>query len=68
MKSWGCVDASCSIEGIPVIIRFKTEVFQLHSLAFTSIEGIPVIIRFKTIFCIQKIKNISFLVLKVFQL
>ena len=38
-----------SIEGIPVIIRFKT--FKIHYKCLykvISIEGIPVIIRFKT--------------------
>ena len=38
-----------SIEGIPVIIRFKTKgIIQLTVAQYISIEGIPVIIRFKT--------------------
>ena len=43
-----CAHAN-SIEGIPVIIRFKTY-FQEPILAILyCIEGIPVIIRFKTL-------------------
>ena len=38
------------IEGIPVIIRFKTfSTLFNKNLSFLSIEGIPVIIRFKTL-------------------
>ena len=38
-----------SIEGIPVIIRFKTPLISfLSNTCRISIEGIPVIIRFKT--------------------
>ena len=39
-----------SIEGIPVIIRFKTikERVEDVKLFYSRIEGIPVIIRFKT--------------------
>ena len=37
-----------SIEGIPVIIRFKTEEPEAVSNESVGIEGIPVIIRFKT--------------------
>ena len=38
-----------SIEGIPVIIRFKTLALPLvHIFSYSCIEGIPVIIRFKT--------------------
>ena len=36
------------IEGIPVIIRFKTEAVGGFVMALIGIEGIPVIIRFKT--------------------
>ena len=37
------------IEGIPVIIRFKTKDMNPVTKVFSeSIEGIPVIIRFKT--------------------
>ena len=36
------------IEGIPVIIRFKTKLSDLELRVKKSIEGIPVIIRFKT--------------------
>ena len=38
-----------SIEGIPLITRFKTNVkkFKIKKLVF-SIEGIPLITRFKT--------------------
>ena len=38
-----------SIEGIPFIIRFKTEVEEFVRKANAGIEGIPFIIRFKTI-------------------
>ena len=38
------------IEGIPVIIRFKTQLTCDHDAETYRIEGIPVIIRFKTIF------------------
>ena len=38
-----------SIEGIPFIIRFKTQTLNLQNIHFQSIEGIPFIIRFKTI-------------------
>ena len=37
------------IEGIPVIIRFKTYKYRIGFEDLESIEGIPVIIRFKTI-------------------
>ena len=38
-----------SIEGIPVIIRFKTEYVPADTKSLDrGIEGIPVIIRFKT--------------------
>ena len=37
-----------SIEGIPVIIRFKTKTKVQEQHRRLSIEGIPVIIRFKT--------------------
>ena len=37
-----------SIEGIPVIIRFKTFNLSISSSTTSCIEGIPVIIRFKT--------------------
>ena len=38
-----------SIEGYPVIIRFKTKLIELGLITGTdSIEGYPVIIRFKT--------------------
>ena len=38
-----------SIEGIPVIIRFKTSYDRLRVWTYDGgIEGIPVIIRFKT--------------------
>ena len=37
------------IEGIPVIIRFKTSYVVFHTvIPEFRIEGIPVIIRFKT--------------------
>ena len=36
------------IEGIPVIIRFKTLSGKDNLIISCSIEGIPVIIRFKT--------------------
>ena len=39
---------SRGIEGIPVIIRFKTHLHHLISFRIYGIEGIPVIIRFKT--------------------
>ena len=38
------------IEGIPVIIRFKTKDYSDEELIAERIEGIPVIIRFKTKF------------------
>ena len=39
-----------SIEGIPVIIRFKTIISTVLGINVPmSIEGIPVIIRFKTL-------------------
>ena len=40
-----------SIEGIPVIIRFKTKIKEaaVFSETYGCIEGIPVIIRFKTL-------------------
>ena len=39
---------SLGIEGIPVIIRFKTlKLFTWYD-KYSCIEGIPVIIRFKT--------------------
>ena len=44
------------IEGIPVIIRFKTTGADTRSKLYGSIEGIPVIIRFKT----SKSHNLSF--------
>ena len=56
-----------SIEGIPVIIRFKTELVQRTAGMFGSIEGIPVIIRFKTPILAQPLVLFR-LVLKVFQL
>ena len=37
------------IEGIPFIIRFKTEIVIENTLEYYSIEGIPFIIRFKTL-------------------
>ena len=38
-----------SIEGYPVIIRFKTIIhIMIKKMMFISIEGYPVIIRFKT--------------------
>ena len=37
-----------SIEGIPVIIRFKTQGGLIGNIYDLGIEGIPVIIRFKT--------------------
>ena len=37
-----------SIEGIPVIIRFKTISLRVSRYSTNCIEGIPVIIRFKT--------------------
>ena len=37
------------IEGIPVIIRFKTITAPANPNIPLSIEGIPVIIRFKTV-------------------
>ena len=41
--------SALSIEGIPVIIRFKTlEATSKNHPELYSIEGIPVIIRFKT--------------------
>ena len=55
------------IEGIPVIIRFKTSFHNhLRSSYFSRIEGIPVIIRFKT----KRTKRFFYhhKVLKVFQL
>ena len=45
------------IEGIPVIIRFKTDILILKALQFLSIEGIPVIIRFKTLTSIKSRVN-----------
>ena len=36
------------IEGIPVIIRFKTIFILIYCNTAIGIEGIPVIIRFKT--------------------
>ena len=45
-----------SIEGIPVIIRFKTTyLLNINHSLFDSIEGIPVIIRFKTT-CVRIIR------------
>ena len=42
-------DLAVSIEGYPVIIRFKTSTpLGVLSLSDGSIEGYPVIIRFKT--------------------
>ena len=38
-----------SIEGIPVIIRFKTSDVAINHIKALGIEGIPVIIRFKTL-------------------
>ena len=43
------MDYLCGIEGIPVIIRFKTYLLHLLPPMYLSIEGIPVIIRFKTL-------------------
>ena len=43
------MDICNSIEGIPVIIRFKTEGSFKQLISYVGIEGIPVIIRFKTI-------------------
>ena len=37
------------IEGIPVIIRFKTKKKLFSEILVLCIEGIPVIIRFKTL-------------------
>ena len=37
------------IEGIPFIIRFKTQPYQKLTFDIEGIEGIPFIIRFKTI-------------------
>ena len=42
-------DSGISIEGIPFIIRFKTDANPTANLIFQGIEGIPFIIRFKTI-------------------
>ena len=57
-----------SIEGIPVIIRFKTKgIIQLTVAQYISIEGIPVIIRFKTLSIFSAIYCVL-PVLKVFQL
>ena len=43
-------EAYFGIEGIPVIIRFKTHSSYRSTYRFySSIEGIPVIIRFKTL-------------------
>ena len=55
------------IEGIPVIIRFKTTGADTRSKLYGSIEGIPVIIRFKTPLRLDSIPFRSS-VLKVFQL
>ena len=38
----------CSIEGIPLITRFKTKCSRRCSYIIWSIEGIPLITRFKT--------------------
>ena len=56
------------IEGIPVIIRFKTKNRKLLGINLaTCIEGIPVIIRFKTL--LSPVMNfLPIEVLKVFQL
>ena len=37
-----------SIEGIPLITRFKTTIALIESLTISCIEGIPLITRFKT--------------------
>ena len=58
---------SRGIEGIPVIIRFKTHLHHLISFRIYGIEGIPVIIRFKTM-GIDIAHGSSGEVLKVFQL
>ena len=61
------LSVSCGIEGIPVIIRFKTkDVFFCNNIYF-CIEGIPVIIRFKTNKGLDGTMG-GFSVLKVFQL
>ena len=55
------------IEGIPVIIRFKTlKNYRVWDEMLKGIEGIPVIIRFKT----KRTKRFFYhhKVLKVFQL
>ena len=56
------------IEGIPVIIRFKTiNTLNLYYLIHHRIEGIPVIIRFKTFITLKSMFELL-KVLKVFQL
>ena len=48
------------IEGIPVIIRFKTPRYQcISGRVHYRIEGIPVIIRFKTSPPISVVSNSS---------
>ena len=56
------------IEGIPVIIRFKTLILGHGQVNEICIEGIPVIIRFKTSFFFFSHNYQSTRVLKVFQL
>ena len=46
-----------SIEGIPLIIRFKTFYLCGYDLHNSSIESSPVIIRFKTLLCQVPIKS-----------
>ena len=47
------------IEGIPVIIRFKTILRRRKSFIYKGIEGIPVIIRFKTSMLVSLLYTIS---------
>ena len=56
------MDICYSIEGIPLIIRFKTEdnYLPLYLILFLSIEGIPVIIRFKTKVLYHQINHFKF--------
>ena len=54
------------IEGIPVIIRFKTPSLVDLDSSFKGIEGIPVIIRFKTLMKELPLDLVYHLVLKVF--
>ena len=51
MKSMVSTKKPLSIEGIPLITRFKTLSLAIILLiAFISIEGIPLITRFKTFY------------------